>query len=550
MLVSAPADRASLKMILKNKWLQHGHQVEIPLDPLISQMTVPVDVHLSILQDMSSEWSREQIENSLRNDDYGNITATYYLLAESKLKEERRRRSVNHVTHANVTKRHSTPLENRRSPVEDESHMQEIPYEEGVSVPTTDLTSEHSHSDERLNESSNNSEDDNEFVTKPLASRSNRMSYPFPSRSKSKSSPNLPSISEPITEEESEFEDSPRNSPHGGKKMATRRTTISSTTCRLSPILSRRSSYSSSDDDDSHLLLLSRPNSTHAHVVTSNKTTTTTKGTSESKESTDSSLKRKCKATSTEDLNAKMLSLLLDDLNNLTPKATANVTLKNLVNNAYGRHLSDTNLTTYSMHLQLALAAEKLKTYSTTHHQSKSNSDTNLVKKFYKKKHHTVSADIFKTKEMIFKYLKRTKSRNKAVSPISLSATIQEEDPVISTTPPQRDDTSFSDTFSDIQEHFSEFDNEVFSSPLQKSESRSSVKYYPQTANEVVSGWTTEKSNDTKTEARIYEDVSIATKIQTTDTKQADRPKLSSIPVVKAYSNVVVAEGSVCCSLV
>ena len=377
------------------------------------------------------------------------------------------------------------------------------------------MTNELSHSDEGLSDADDTvvGSGTGEFKIKPLSGRSNRLSYPFPSRNKSQSSPSLLPINEPITEEnESENEDESIKSRHmpNHKRIAMRRNTFSNsgngtpTACRLSPIHSRRSSYSSSDDDDSHKIL-SHSTSSPPLVQTANnsssnqqqKQSDTNSNNSNSRSSAiesplmqnnintsaterlglsydkftktglDNSNTNKgpSKATSMDNLSAKMLSLLMEDLEQVSKKTSSNVMLRNLVNNAYGRHLSDTNLTTYSMQLQMALATEKMKKApSSIHHkqQSKSSSDTNLIQRFCRKKQQQsiVPADLFETKEMIFKYLKRTHHRctggmNKSVS---LAATIQEED-TISQQQPHDSDSQFSSTFSDIQGKIIDDDN-------------------------------------------------------------------------------------------
>lgn len=417
------------------------------------------------------------------------------------------------------------------------SPPQTFDFIEPESFPTTsDLTNELSHSDEGLSDV-----DDaggmGEFKFKSLAGRSNRMSYPFPSRNKSQSSPSL-LLSEPITEEnESENDEEDGGRDRRGNfagRMTPRRRTINVTpTCRLSPIHSRRSSYSSSDDDDpSHILMgkkiLSHSASSPSSVPTGSNNTdnTTNSNNCENNSSNNSSSKTSSsdtmddksadsthtvpsvendiitdspshetpyfsnttqnkftkllnnnnnssntKTTSTDNLNTKMLSLIMEDLQQISSKKKSpSVMLKNLLNNAYGRHLSDTNLTTYSMQLQMALAAEKMKTTksSTTtlqHYQkqqrNKSNSDTNLVKKFCNKKQQQQQngiGDLFNTKEMIFKYLKRTHRPGGGTKSVSLSATIQEEDPIVSQhqtfgalTNTTSEAAPVSRTFSDIQ---------------------------------------------------------------------------------------------------
>ena len=395
------------------------------------------------------------------------------------------------------------------------TNIQQLPFDliETDSFPTTsDLTNELSHSDEGLSDADDTvaGSGTGEFKIKPLSGRSNRLSYPFPSRNKSQSSPSLLPINEPITEEnESENEDEgikPRHMPN--HKRFTRRNTFSNsvngtpTTCRLSPIHSRRSSYSSSDDDDSHKIL-SHSTSSPPLVQTSNNSTsnqqqkqsdTNTNNSNSRNSAIDSPLLQNnintsaterlglsslshdkftktpdnsninngpSKATSMDNLSAKMLSLLMEDLEQVSKKTSSNVMLRNLVNNAYGRHLSDTNLTTYSMQLQMALATEKMKKSSIHQkHQSKSSSDTNLIQRFCCKKQQQsiVPADLFKTKEMIFKYLKRTHHRctvgmNKSVS---LAATIQEEDTILQQQQHQHELLS---NFSDIQGEVSNKDN-------------------------------------------------------------------------------------------
>ena len=404
-----------------------------------------------------------------------------------------------------------------------------------------------SHSDESLNDNAGENKSTS-FVRKPITNRTNRMSYPFPSRNKSLPSL-LPVADEPITEEnESENEES---SPHIHKKPAPRRhPNFNQSSCRLSPIHSRRSSYSSSDDDD-HFLTRDKKILSHSASTPSNISSSGGGGEDGSKsdntsDNTSVFTEKSNATTSMDNINAKMLSLLLDDLEQISARNSSNskVMLKNLVNNAYGRHLSDTNLTTYSLQLQLVLATEKLKSLQSTttqqkqqrHHQSKSNSDTNLIKKFCKKQNHIISADIFKTKEMIFKYLKRTKNGSKSVSPISLSDTIHEEDPIIPTaTKPLSESVdvcAVSQAFSDIQQ--------------------------PQP--QVQPG---ENNIESRLPSRIKSDLDASTKYQlllvedallneSNNPKEMDESGEGIVPVdlVNCVQSAVTTNGSVCCSLV
>eukprot|EP00111_Clytia_hemisphaerica_P002630 TCONS_00007459-protein len=113
MLVPKPKNRASVKSILEHEWFFKGSAIleEVPHIPLISKVDLSVDVHLDILQAMPKGWSKEEIENSLKDDQYGNVTATYYLLAELILKN---RLNASHQAphgHVKIGPRHSSPLE-------------------------------------------------------------------------------------------------------------------------------------------------------------------------------------------------------------------------------------------------------------------------------------------------------------------------------------------------------------------------------------------------------------------------------------------------------
>jgi hypothetical protein len=440
------------------------------------------------------------------------------------------------------------------------------------------MTNYISHSDESLNDNTDENRAGN-FARKSIAKRTNRMSYPFPSRNNTQSAPSLlPVTGEPITEEnESENEEI---SAHIPKKTAPRQHRFNSSSCRLSPIHSRRSSYSSSDDDDH--FLIDKKILSHSASTPSNLSGGGDGGQSDNTSDNNTSVfTAKSDATSSMDgINAKMLSLLLDDLEQISARNSSNskVMLKNLVNNAYGRHLSDTNLTTYSLQLQLVLATEKLKslqstttntTTSTTatqkqqrHHQSKSNSDTNLIKKFCKKKNHIIAADIFKTKEMIFKYLKRTKSGSKSVSPISLSDTIQEEDPITthsnnivptatSSVSGSIDTCAVSQTFSDIQQLHSPVQpvDEIPESHLSsriKSDLDASTKYQLIVSEDALLNEANHLEMDDSGEGndKVVVSENLVNGVQSAVATNC------SVNLVAGVQSAVATNGSVCCSLV
>ena len=83
-----------------------------------------------------------------------------------------------------------------------------------------------------------------------IAPRSHRLTYPTGLIKATTSSPNL--LNEISEENESDFDDSPRNSPKAFRRQQRRQGKYEKKRhgCRLSPIPSRRSSYSSSDDEE------------------------------------------------------------------------------------------------------------------------------------------------------------------------------------------------------------------------------------------------------------------------------------------------------------
>ncbi|XP_055372863.1 serine/threonine-protein kinase fray2 [Condylostylus longicornis] len=105
MLVRAPEKRATLEQIAKDSWLMEGltndreqqqlQQQEITSQPeylpLISRQQVSEEDHTLIVQRMvnGNIATKEEILEALDRNEYNHITATYFLLAERKLRQKR-----------------------------------------------------------------------------------------------------------------------------------------------------------------------------------------------------------------------------------------------------------------------------------------------------------------------------------------------------------------------------------------------------------------------------------------------------------------------------
>uniref|UniRef100_A0A0X3PTU7 SNF-related serine/threonine-protein kinase n=1 Tax=Schistocephalus solidus TaxID=70667 RepID=A0A0X3PTU7_SCHSO len=91
LLIRDPAKRALLDEILQDDWLRLDGD-ELPIDlfsvPLISQEHLTFEDHMEILNKMASGGlaSVDEIQMTLNRNEYSYISATYYLLAERKLK--------------------------------------------------------------------------------------------------------------------------------------------------------------------------------------------------------------------------------------------------------------------------------------------------------------------------------------------------------------------------------------------------------------------------------------------------------------------------------
>jgi SNF-related kinase len=93
MLQRDPANRATLEEIANDPWLQDGAAALPPAHylPLVSREHLTEDDHAIILQKMvnGNIATKEEILDALDKDEYNNITATYFLLAERKLRAQR-----------------------------------------------------------------------------------------------------------------------------------------------------------------------------------------------------------------------------------------------------------------------------------------------------------------------------------------------------------------------------------------------------------------------------------------------------------------------------
>ncbi|CAD7087920.1 unnamed protein product [Hermetia illucens] len=92
MLVREPEKRATLQAIAQNSWLTQGAQDTVPeYLPLVSRQQVSDEDHTLIIQKMvnGNIATKEEILDALDRNEYNHITATYFLLAERKLRQQR-----------------------------------------------------------------------------------------------------------------------------------------------------------------------------------------------------------------------------------------------------------------------------------------------------------------------------------------------------------------------------------------------------------------------------------------------------------------------------
>uniref|UniRef100_A0A182NZC6 non-specific serine/threonine protein kinase n=1 Tax=Anopheles epiroticus TaxID=199890 RepID=A0A182NZC6_9DIPT len=92
MLVREPEKRATLQQIAMDEWLMEGSCDETPENlPLVSREQVSEEDHTLIIQKMINGKiaTKEEILEALDRNEYNHITATYFLLAERKLRAHR-----------------------------------------------------------------------------------------------------------------------------------------------------------------------------------------------------------------------------------------------------------------------------------------------------------------------------------------------------------------------------------------------------------------------------------------------------------------------------
>ncbi|KAG8183619.1 hypothetical protein JTE90_025170 [Oedothorax gibbosus] len=96
MLIRDPDKRATLEQIAADPWLNAGDAVQ-PADhlPLVSREHLSEEDHSHIVQKMvnGNIAAKEEIVEALDKNEYNHITATYYLLAERKLRAQRQERA-------------------------------------------------------------------------------------------------------------------------------------------------------------------------------------------------------------------------------------------------------------------------------------------------------------------------------------------------------------------------------------------------------------------------------------------------------------------------
>ncbi|XP_057329710.1 serine/threonine kinase SAD-1 [Microplitis mediator] len=112
MLVRAPEGRATLEQIASDPWL--GIETDDPVDalPLVSREQVSEEHHNLIITKMvnGNIATKEDILEALDKNEYNHITATYFLLAERKLRAHRQEQVQKDRTELDVTTRRHNDL--------------------------------------------------------------------------------------------------------------------------------------------------------------------------------------------------------------------------------------------------------------------------------------------------------------------------------------------------------------------------------------------------------------------------------------------------------
>ncbi|XP_063363113.1 SNF-related serine/threonine-protein kinase [Cydia amplana] len=96
MLVREPEKRATLAEISADPWVTGGesapsHECDTPL---VAREQLSEEDRANIMQRMASVATKEQIQEALEKNEYNHITATYYLLAERKLRAKRQEENL------------------------------------------------------------------------------------------------------------------------------------------------------------------------------------------------------------------------------------------------------------------------------------------------------------------------------------------------------------------------------------------------------------------------------------------------------------------------
>lgn len=123
MLVREPENRATLQQIAQDPWLLEGSTEEIPeYLPLVSREQVSEEDHALILQKMVNGKiaTKEEILEALDRNEYNHITATYFLLAERKLRAHRQEEAQKRKPELTLPVSSSARLQNFRKSSEDD----------------------------------------------------------------------------------------------------------------------------------------------------------------------------------------------------------------------------------------------------------------------------------------------------------------------------------------------------------------------------------------------------------------------------------------------
>lgn len=124
MLVREPEKRATLQQIAQNEWLLEGSIEETPeYLPLVSREQVSEEDHTLIIQKMINGKiaTKEEILEALDRNEYNHITATYFLLAERKLRAHRQEEAQKRKPELSLPVSNSSRLQGFKKNSEDDS---------------------------------------------------------------------------------------------------------------------------------------------------------------------------------------------------------------------------------------------------------------------------------------------------------------------------------------------------------------------------------------------------------------------------------------------